>query len=64
MAFRLPEKWLPLFGLAGAVVIFLALTAAYFDYTIDDTYISLRYARSVAAGRGFVFDQAVPPVGP
>ncbi len=62
MAFRLPKKWLPLFGLAAAVVIFLALTAAYFDYTIDDTYISLRYARNVAAGRGFVFDQTVPLV--
>ncbi len=62
MAFRLPEKWIPLFGLAAAVAIFLALTAAYFDFTIDDTYISLRYARNVAAGEGFVFDQAVPPV--
>jgi hypothetical protein len=40
------------------------VAAAYFDYTIDDTYISLRYARNVAAGRGFVFDQAVAPVGP
>jgi arabinofuranosyltransferase len=62
LAFRLPEKRLPLCGLAAAVVIFLALTAAYFDYTIDDTYISLRYARNVAAGEGFVFDRAVPPV--
>ncbi len=45
-----------------AAVVFLALAAAYFDYTIDDAYISLRYARNVAAGEGFVFDEALPPV--
>lgn len=45
-----------------AAVVFLALAAAYFDYTIDDAYISLRYARNVAAGEGFVFDAAAPPV--
>jgi hypothetical protein len=48
--------------LAAAVVIFLALTAAYFDYTVDDAYRSLRYARNVAAGSGFVFDETVPPL--
>ncbi len=49
-------------GFLAAVVVFLSLTAAYFDYTIDDAYISLRYARNVAAAEGFVFDDAAPPV--
>ena len=49
-------------GVAAAVAIFLILAAFYFDYTIDDAYISLRYARNVAAGEGFAFDAAVPPV--
>lgn len=49
-------------GFLTAAVVFLALAAAYFDYTIDDAYISLRYARNVAAGEGFVFDDVAPPV--
>lgn len=48
-------------GVAAAVAIFLILAAFYFDYTIDDAYISLRYARNVVAGEGFAFDAAVPP---
>ena len=49
-------------GLAAAAAIFLILAAFYFGYTIDDAYISLRYARNVAAGEGFAFDTRVPPV--
>jgi len=50
---------------AGAVLaaaVFITFTALYFSYTIDDAYISLRYARNAAAGLGFAFDEAVPPV--
>jgi arabinofuranosyltransferase len=49
-------------GLAAAAAIFLLLAVSYFNYTIDDAYISLRYARNVAAGEGFAFDNRVPPV--
>lgn len=49
-------------GLTAAVVIFIVLAVFYFGYTIDDAYISLRYARNVAAGEGFAFDSRVPPV--
>ncbi|MGD8719612.1 MAG: hypothetical protein PVH29_12430 [Candidatus Zixiibacteriota bacterium] len=45
-----------------ALAVFVALAAAYSGYTIDDAYISLRYARNVAAGAGFVFDEAPAPV--
>jgi arabinofuranosyltransferase len=47
-------------GLAAAI--FLLLAASYFNYTIDDAYISLRYARNVAGGEGFAFDNRAPPV--
>jgi arabinofuranosyltransferase len=53
---------LSLICLAAAVIIFIVLSVVYFGYTIDDAYISLRYAGNVAAGKGFVFDEAVPPV--
>jgi hypothetical protein len=49
-------------GVGAAAAIFLILAAFYFGYTIDDAYISLRYARNVAAGDGFAFDNRVPPV--
>ncbi|UCH77700.1 MAG: hypothetical protein JSU81_08205 [Candidatus Coatesbacteria bacterium] len=49
-------------GAVLAVAIFITLALLYFPYTIDDAYISLRYARNAAAGLGFVFDEAVPPV--
>jgi len=49
-------------GLAAAAAVFLVLAVFYFGYTIDDAYISLRYARNVAAGEGFAFDGRVPPV--
>jgi len=52
----------PWLGLAAAAVIFVVLAACYFGYTVDDAYISLRYARNVAAGEGFAFDGRVPPV--
>jgi len=39
-----------------AVLVFGALAAAYYRYTIDDAYISLRFARNVAGGRGLTFN--------
>jgi hypothetical protein len=46
----------------AAAAVFLVLAGFYFGYTVDDAYISLRYARNVAAGEGVAFDGRVPPV--
>lgn len=44
------------------LVTFVVLAIAFFPFTTDDAYISLRYARNVASGAGAVFD--VQPRGP
>lgn len=62
MVVKLPDRRFSLICLGAAAAVFLFLTVVYFGYTIDDTYISLRYARNVAAGKGFVFDEKAPPL--
>lgn len=42
-------------GLAAAMV-FVALYARLWPYTIDDAYISLRYAQNLAMGHGLVYN--------
>jgi len=49
-------------GLAAGIGAFIILCASYFGFTVDDAFISLRYARNVAAGWGFVFNRVGPPV--
>jgi len=44
----------------GALAAFAAWAARYFPYTIDDAYISLRYARNLAAGYGLTFNVGGP----
>jgi len=41
--------------LGAAVLILVALSYSYYAFTIDDAYISLRYARNLASGHGLVF---------
>ena len=41
---------------AAAIAAFPILSAALFPFTIDDAYITLRYARNFADGAGAVFD--------
>lgn len=43
-------------GLAVAMILALALMWPVRDYLTDDTFIHLQYARSLAAGQGFVFN--------
>lgn len=50
-------------GLGVAAAILLALQAAYWRYTVDDAYISYRYAENVANGLGFVFNAGEPVEG-
>lgn len=54
------------FGIAlGGVVLlvpFLGLVHAFWPFTVDDTFITLRYARNLAVGEGLVWNPGqVPP---
>ena len=42
------------FGLCGLVFLFLALR--FWDHTVDDAFISFRYARNLVDGHGLVFN--------
>ena len=44
-------------GIAGAVALFLLQVALILDYTVDDAFISYRYAESLASGTGLVFNE-------
>ena len=49
--------------LFGACVAYVALWSYFHAYTVDDAYISLRYARNLADGHGLVFStDGSPPV--
>lgn len=69
MGSQVLEEQSPLFrivlryGIALVMMVFYATTALHFDYTPDDTYIYLQYAKSIAAGDGFSFNDATPAYG-
>lgn len=46
----------------AAVVLFLLLALPFYGLTIDDAFISLRYARNFAAGAGLTFNVPGPRV--
>jgi hypothetical protein len=49
------------FALAAALVVLLAAAlSALWPFTVDDTFITLRYARELAAGHGPVFQIGLP----
>jgi hypothetical protein len=48
---------------AAALAVFLALARALWPFTVDDAFITLRYARNLAAGFGPTFDPGVPAEG-
>jgi len=50
------EKYLKYFGLGFALILLVSLELLFFNFTIDDTYISLRYAENFAKGHGIVFN--------
>ncbi|MCE5218959.1 hypothetical protein LLH03_18245 [bacterium] len=45
-----------------AALVFAALTAAFWDYTVDDAFISFRYARNLAQGYGLTYNAGGPPI--
>jgi hypothetical protein len=45
----------------GGLVVFAVLVRAYFAYTVDDTYIFLRYAKHLATGAGLTWNPGEPP---
>jgi hypothetical protein len=51
-----------LLGVA-ALAVFLALARTLWPFTVDDTFITLRYARNLAAGSGPTFNPGVPTEG-
>lgn len=51
------------YGIVAVVVIFYVTAALHFDYTPDDTYIYLQYAKHVASGDGFTFNKESPSYG-
>jgi arabinofuranosyltransferase len=51
------------FGLGGVVLIFYATAVLHFDYTPDDTFIYLRFAKNIIHGGGFAFNPGEPTYG-
>lgn len=58
-AFRRPDVLV--LAIVGLVA-FLALLVAFWPYTVDDTFIFLRYARNLADGHGLTWNPGLPPV--
>jgi hypothetical protein len=50
-------------GLPAIVLIFYVTAATHFDYTPDDTYIYLQFAKNIVRGDGFAFNQGEPSYG-
>ena len=51
------------FGLAGVVIVFYLTAMLHYQYTPDDTYIYLQYAKNIAQGEGFSFNAGIPSYG-
>lgn len=51
------------FGTVPLVLFFYAASVLHFNYTPDDTYIYLQYARNIAEGNGFAFNAGEPGYG-
>ncbi len=56
-------RFLLRYGIAVVMAVFYVMVALHFDYTPDDTYIYLQYARSLAEGDGFSFNDGTPRYG-
>ena len=57
--------WIPVlrFGLGGILLVFFLTVTLHYEYTPDDTYIYLQYARNIASGGGFAFNAGTPSDG-
>lgn len=57
------KRWYGDLTVLCSVVLFMVLCLSFYGYTVDDAYISLRFARNFADGHGFVFNtDGTPPV--
>lgn len=59
---RLSDKYVCIIILILAIAGFLVLFVYMKDYTMDDSYITYRYARHIADGHGIVWNVGEPPV--
>ena len=57
------ERWLYLLALGACVLIPLAFGLAQPPAHLDDAYITYRYARNLATGRGFVYNPGEAVMG-
>ena len=51
------------YGIGVVVLVFFVTVNLHFDYTPDDTYIYLQYAKNIARGEGFSFNAGEPSYG-
>lgn len=56
-------KRIVIFGLPVIVLIFYLSVVAHFDYTPDDTFIYLQFAKNITNGNGFAFNAGEPTYG-
>jgi hypothetical protein len=56
-------KRIVIFGLPVIVLIFYLSVVAHFDYTPDDTFIYLQFAKNIINGNGFAFNAGEPTYG-
>lgn len=52
----------PYLPVGVATLVFAALTALFWGYTVDDAFISFRYARNLAQGYGLTYNAGGPPI--
>ncbi|MGB9774342.1 MAG: hypothetical protein ACP5JH_11065 [Bacteroidota bacterium] len=57
------SKMVMRYGIAFIIALFYVTVALHFNYTPDDTYIYLRFARNIAEGNGFAFNPGQPAYG-
>ncbi|MBI3585728.1 MAG: hypothetical protein HY088_01195 [Ignavibacteriales bacterium] len=51
------------YGISIVVGVFYGTSILHFDYTPDDTYIYLQYAKNIVGGDGFSFNAGIPSYG-
>jgi uncharacterized membrane protein len=51
------------YGVAVVVLVFCIMVVMHYQYTPDDTYIYLQYAKNIANGDGFSFNVGTPSYG-
>jgi arabinofuranosyltransferase len=57
------SKWLLVFALPIIVAVFYFTAVAHFNYSPDDTYIYLRFAKNMIQGNGISFNPGTPTYG-